>query len=167
MWLLNQVGHSQWEPCLPELLWKKHRHLPRSWKRPVGLFQGSEQESYWNEEGPFAAEFLENHCPHKQMAIFQLVLEGVRKERKDSFIPNSQYLVFLRRSWPSLHTSTISKGTRMRLKDSENVLFFLLPGLSFPQVSLWLLSDHPTKNSTLSLLFLFPVHFFFLALSVT
>lgn len=113
MWLLNQVGHSQWEPCLPELLWKKHRHLPRSWKRPVGLFQGSERESHWNEEGWFAAELLENHCPHKQMAIFQLVLEGVRKKRKDSFFPDSQYLVFLRRSWPSLHPSIISKGTRL------------------------------------------------------
>lgn len=113
MWLLNQVGSSQWEPCLPELLWKKHRHLPRSWKRPLGPFQGSAQESHWNEEGPFAAVLLENHCPHKQMAIFQLVLEGVRKKRRDPFFPNSQHLVFPRRSWPSLHTSTISKGTRL------------------------------------------------------
>lgn len=113
MWLLNQVGSSQWEPCLPELLWKKHHHLPRSWKRPLGLFQSSAQESHWNEEGLFAAVLLENHCPHKQMAIFQLVLEGVRKKRRDPFFPSSQYLVFPRRSWPSLHTSTISKGTRL------------------------------------------------------
>lgn len=52
-----------------------------------------------------------NHCPHKQMAIFQLVLK--EWGRKGEILPSSQYLVFPRQSWPSLHTSTISKGTRL------------------------------------------------------
>lgn len=112
MWLLNQVGSSQWEPCLLSCFGRNIAYLPRSWKRPLGPFQGSAQESHWNEEGPFAAVLLENHCPHKQMAIFQLVLkEWGRKE--GSFFLTLNTWSFQDGAGLSLHTSTISKGTRL------------------------------------------------------
>ena len=112
MWPLSKEGSSQWEACFPRLLWKKCHHPPRSWKGTVGLLTRALHERSAGTEGLLAAVLLKNRCP--QTGGYIPAGPGRNEEeKKGSHFPNSQYLVFPRQSWPGLHTSNFSKGSRL------------------------------------------------------
>lgn len=157
----------------PELLWKKHRHLPRSWKRPLGRPRLCTREPL-ERRGPICSCALGKSLP-TQTDGYIPAGPGRGGGRKGGILfPNSQHLVFP--TWAGLAFTRLrllkepdfgrlscpfGNVYRMQSKDAEKVLFFLLPGLVFPQASMWLpgvtiLPRTASSHHPSSFLFSFP-----------